>query len=135
MKQLKNKSGQWAVRIICALALMFVSFGHQTPVLAGDGSSTAELAQYVLPDGSLPTLCVTVVDSSGKSHGKIAHLHGCEACRISASVMLPAPADVTGARLAFAFASETPRRVETIYRQIYPPNTGPRAPPAQSELG
>jgi hypothetical protein len=120
---------QLMVRILCAIALVFVGLAHQAPALAEDSLSPAALAQYVLPDGTLPTLCVTVVDDHGKEHGKIAHLNPCEACRITASVLLPQPADVTGARIGFVFATELPRRTEAFHRQLFPPNTGPRAPP------
>ncbi|MBW9054804.1 hypothetical protein [Rhizobium mesosinicum] len=125
---------QWLVRILCTIALVFVGLAHQGPAVAEDALSPAALAQYVLPDGTLPTLCVTVVDDSGKEHGKIAHLNPCEACRISAAVMLPQPADVTGARIGFTVAVELPPRVETFHRQLFPPNTGPRAPPADPIL-
>jgi hypothetical protein len=118
------------VRILCALALVFIGFGHQVPALAADELSPAELAQYVLPDGTLPTLCVTVTDESGKEHGKIAHLQGCEACSLSASVLLPTPSDAVGVRMGFLARVELPPRAEAFYRQLFPPNTGPRAPPS-----
>lgn len=122
------------MRILCTLALVFVGFAHQVPALAGDQLSSEELAQYVLPDGSLPTLCVTVTDDTGRGHGKIGHLTGCEACRISASVVLPTPADVVGAHIGFTVAVELPRRAEAFYRRLFPPNTRPRAPPPIQSL-
>ncbi|NLS01550.1 hypothetical protein HGP17_32350 [Rhizobium sp. P38BS-XIX] len=134
LQRVKNQIGQWAVRILCAIALVFVGYAHQVPALAASELSPAELAQYVLPDGTLPTLCVTVDDGSGKEHGKIAHLNGCEACRISASVVLPTPADVVGARVGFVTTVELPLRAEVFYRQLFPPNTGPRAPPSNPIL-
>ncbi|MBB3655662.1 hypothetical protein FHX15_000861 [Rhizobium sp. BK650] len=124
---------QWLVRILCTVALVFVGLAHQVPAAQND-LSPAALAQYVLPDGTLPMLCVTVTDDSGKEHGKIAHLNPCEACRIGAAVVLPQPADVTGARIGFAVAVVLPRRAEAFHRQLFPPNTGPRAPPATPSL-
>ncbi len=129
LKRRMNQIEQWTVRTLCALALLFVGFAHQVPAVAGDDLGPAQLANYVLPDGTLPTLCVTVTDDSGKAHGKIAHLHGCEACRISASVVLPPP-DVAGRHVGFVMAVEMPRRSEAFHRQLFPPNTGPRAPPS-----
>ncbi|MBY4609998.1 hypothetical protein K6M90_20350 [Rhizobium sp. 9T] len=126
---------QWALRILCAVALVFVGFAHQTPASAAGTFDPAELAQYILPDGSLPTLCVTVTDESGTDksgtgkHDKT-HSHGCEACRIGAATLLPAPADVAGAPIGFAVAVELPIRAEAFHRQLFPPNTGPRAPPS-----
>ena len=117
------------MRILCALALVFVGFGHQPSAFAADQLSPADLSQYALPDGSLPTLCVTVTDDSGQTHGKIVHLIGCEACSISAAVLLPRPLDVVGVRIGFRATTELPPRTEAFYRQLFPPNSGPRAPP------
>ncbi|RUM22322.1 hypothetical protein EFQ99_24725 [Rhizobium vallis] len=123
---------KWLVRIVCALALVFVGFAHQVPAIAAEPVNPAE---YVLPDGTLPTLCVTVADDEGKtSTDHKLHNHGCEACRISASVLLPSPADIAGITVAFSVRVELPFRVEALHRQIYPPNTGPRAPPSNPIL-
>jgi len=134
LKLQTNQVEQWAVRIMCALALLFVGFAHQVPAFAKGNLTPAALAQYVLPDGTLPTLCITVIDSSGKEHGKVGHLNPCEACRIGASVLLPQPSDAAGVRMGFSVAAELPHRVEIIHRQLYPPNTGPRAPPTDPIL-
>ncbi|MBY5357670.1 hypothetical protein HFO94_29850 [Rhizobium leguminosarum] len=134
LKLRANQIDQWAVRVVCALALLFVGFAHQVPAFAKDSFSPVALAQYVLPDGTLPTLCITVVDDSGKEHGKIGHLSPCEACRIGATILLPQPGDETGMRIGFTVATELPRRVEILHRQLYPPNTGPRAPPTDPIL-
>jgi hypothetical protein len=120
---------QWALRILCAVALVFVGFAHQLPAAAAGEFDPAELAQYVLPDGTLPTLCVTTTDKSGQDQHDKAHSHGCEACRISAAILLPA-ADIAGAVIPFAPAVELPIRTEAFHRQLFPPNTGPRAPPS-----
>ncbi|MBY5836690.1 hypothetical protein J3P71_05355 [Rhizobium leguminosarum] len=121
---------QWALRILCAVALVFVGFAHQLPAAAAGEFDPAELAQYALPDGSLPTLCVTTTDKSGQDQHDKAHSHGCEACRISVSILLPAPTDIAGAAIPFAAAVELPIRTEAFHRQLFPPNTAPRAPPS-----
>jgi hypothetical protein len=121
---------QWALRILCAVALVFVGFAHQLPAAAAGEFDPAELGQYVLPDGTLPTLCVTTTDKSGQSQHDKAHSHGCEACRISTAILLPAPADIAGAAIPFAATVELPIRTEAFHRQLFPPNTGPRAPPS-----
>jgi hypothetical protein len=131
MKRRRNTIGQWAVRILCAIAIVFLGFAHRVPEVASDDSVTQDLSQYVLPDGSLPTICVTVVDETDNSqHGKTAHLQSCEACRIASSVLVPERADVTGESLRFATVTTLPMRAEAFHRQLYPPNTGPRAPPS-----
>ncbi|MBY3211427.1 hypothetical protein [Rhizobium laguerreae] len=119
---------QWALRILCAVALVFVGFAHQLPAAAAGEFDPAELAQYVLPDGTLPTLCVTTTDKSGQDQHDKAHSHGCEACRISAAILLPA-ADIAGAAIPLVTV-ELPIRTEAFHRQLFPPNTGPRAPPS-----
>lgn len=119
----------WIVQTLCVLALLFLGLSHQPPVLAGD-TRAAEFAEFVLPDGTLPTLCTTSMDQDGKgSPSHKIHSQGCEACRINAAVILPPRTDACGISVAFAAAIDLPLRVETVYRQIYPPNTGPRAPP------
>ncbi|MDR6820930.1 hypothetical protein J2X76_006130 [Neorhizobium sp. 2083] len=120
----------WIVQTLCVLALLFLGLAHQPPVLASDARA-AEFADFVLPDGTLPTLCVTSTEDGGKgsSSPHKAHSQGCEACRINAAVILPGPTDTGGIWVGVASVTELPLRVETIHRQIYPPNTGPRAPP------
>ena len=141
LKRRANQFEQWAVRILCAIALVFVGFGHQLPAIADDGGAATDLAHYVLPDGSLPTLCVTVSDDADagqpiqalldkEQHRKAVHSQGCEACRISASVLMPAPADAVGERLYVMAAAGPLDRFEAVHRRLYPPNTGPRAPPS-----
>ncbi|EJC82761.1 hypothetical protein Rleg4DRAFT_4490 [Rhizobium leguminosarum bv. trifolii WSM2297] len=125
---------QWALRILCAAALVVVGLAHQAPVAAASDFGPAELAQYMLPDGTLPTLCVTVTDQSDQGQHDKAHSHGCEACRIGASTLLPAPVDVAGTPIGFAVAVELPIRSEVFPRQLFPPNTGPRAPPSDPLL-
>ncbi|MBY3135360.1 hypothetical protein [Rhizobium laguerreae] len=121
---------QWALRILCAVALVFVGFAHQLPAAAAGEFDPAKLAQYALPDGTLPTLCVTTTDKSGQDQHDKAHSHGCEACRISTSILLRAPTDIAGAAIPFSAAVELPIRTEAFHRQLFPPNTGPRAPPS-----
>jgi hypothetical protein len=125
----RDFAGQCMVRIICALALLFVAFAHKPPVVGGPSIPLNELAQYTLPDGSLQVLCLPSED------GKVKHDNhdagsGCEACRLSASVLLPAPADVSGQLIRKQIDRVTPTRREAFYRQLFPPNTSPRGPPS-----
>ncbi|MDL2410186.1 hypothetical protein PY650_32160 [Rhizobium calliandrae] len=116
------------VRIICALALTFVGFAHQPPVSNAVELTSIELAQYQLPGGTQPVLCVTDKGPDGKEHGNI-HVSGCEACRIAAAILLPAPPTENCERLVLANQDVLAHRAEAFHRQLYPPNTGPRAPP------
>jgi hypothetical protein len=119
---------QWMVRIICALALLFVGFTHQPPISNADELAPAELAQYQLPDGTLPVLCVTYKGPDGKEHSK-SHAPGCEACRIASAALLPMPPTEICEHLAFIGRDVLAPKTEAFHRQLYPPNTGPRAPP------
>ncbi|MCY0094236.1 hypothetical protein [Hoeflea ulvae] len=79
------------VRIVCALSLMLVAFAHKPLVSSSAAAAYAsvDVADYILPDGTLPDLCLT-----GEGTGKHAVASACEACRIVSSVNLPAPVDV-----------------------------------------
>ena len=120
---------QLAVRMLCALALVFVAFAHQ-PVIAASNNQI-DLAAYTLPDGTVPVLCLPGSDGDtekGKHHAD----KDCEACRISASVHLPAPPQVIAIHLPVAVNEVLPIRAEAFYRQLFPPNAAPRAPPADT---
>lgn len=122
------------MRIVCVIALLFVGFAHQAPVIR-TSAGTVDVSQYVLPDGTLPIFCITDndADDDGQTHGKMHMVHGCDACQIGASVLLPEPADATGRPMQFV-ASATPRlEMHTFFRPLFPPNTGPRAPPLTSQ--
>ncbi|MEQ1403911.1 hypothetical protein ABK249_03110 [Neorhizobium sp. Rsf11] len=123
------------VRIVCVLALVMVGFGHKAPSLDSTWAA-AEVAQYTLPDGNLPTLCVTVTDDEGGGSGKHESFKptGCEACRLSASVLLPTPTDMVGTITRFIPAARQPQRDETSPPRLFPPNTGPRAPPSMMSI-
>lgn len=134
MRKTISRIGQWSTRILCAVALLLVGFAHQSIVATADEISLIELAQYRLPDGSLPVLCITYKDADGKVHGK-AYAPGCEACRIASAAMLPTPPTDICERLASARGETVIARSEAFHRQLYPPNTGPRAPPLLDTVG
>ncbi len=114
--------------MLCALALLLVGFAHTPPAVA-QVLPPAELALYALPDGTLPDLCLPSQDGKTKHEGHKSG-SGCEACRLSASVMLPAPADTAGAPIVRDADRFQPVRVEAFYRQLFPPNAAPRGPPS-----
>lgn len=74
------------LRMLCALSLLLLGLAHQAPqAVAAEGY---DAAAYVLPDGTFASLCVTVKDADGKT---VAFKPNCEACRLSASTILPTP--------------------------------------------
>lgn len=116
------------VRILCAVALLCVGFAHKPAVLDAP-AHRPELASFALPDGSIPDLCLPGHDDEGK-HGSHDLGRDCEACRITASVALPTPADTVGQPVVMSAEIVLPIRREAFYRQLFPPNATPRGPPA-----
>ncbi|MBD9444062.1 hypothetical protein IB248_00475 [Rhizobium sp. RHZ01] len=123
---------RWMLRMTCAIALLFVGFAHQTPSFAKGAFVPSELAEYVLPDGTLPVICIAGKADGMSKHGTAQQAQGCEVCRIVASALLPVPDDYRGKRPRIATAAMRPYDVDVTFRRILPPNTGPRAPPAIS---
>jgi hypothetical protein len=119
------------VHLVCAIALMLVGFAHQPPVI-NTSSGTIDVSQYVLPDGSLPIFCITDNGGDEQSRGKMHMVHGCDACQITASILLPMPADEAGHAMQFAAAIPVVMTMDVFGRPLYPPNTGPTGPPAIS---
>ena len=121
-----RRTTTWAacLRMLCAVALLFVGFAHQ-PVSAS-APSALELVQYILPDGTIPDLCL-----DGMVDGKTKHVMPikCEACRIGSAILLPAPADLAGAMLAFRRISALPLVEEALHSKRERPGAPPRAPP------
>jgi hypothetical protein len=119
---------RWLVRMACAIALLFVGFGHQAPASAASTFAQGEFAEYVLPDGTLPVICIADKDSRVQPHGK-KHQSECEACLVSGAVILPTPGSfgIVNLRIEDALASP---HVDAIARKhAQPPNKGARAPP------
>ena len=117
------------VRVLCTLALLFVGFAHKPPVVGQQAISATELAHYVLPDGTMPDLCLS--SGHGKdSHGGNDEGFGCEACRLSSSVLLPVPQLGAGEPILAGVDRHVAFRTEAHYRQLFPPNTAPRGPPS-----
>lgn len=74
------------LRMLCAVGLLLLGFAHQAPqAVASDGY---DAAAYMLPDGTFASLCVTAKQADGKT---VDVKPNCEACRLSASVILPKP--------------------------------------------
>lgn len=119
---------QCMVRALCTLALLFVGFAHEPAVGQQRTIPATELAQYVLPDGTLPGLCSSEHDKD--SHDGNGVGSGCEACRLTAAVLLPAPQHGAGEPILAEADRHVAFRTEAHYRQLFPPNTAPRGPPS-----
>jgi hypothetical protein len=118
-----------AVRVLSALALLFLSFAHQPAFARQITPSMA--AQYMLPDGTTGDICFGLDGVDGRDHGSshqgLAPV--CDYCRLSASVLLPAPAGEGYLVIRTAFHVSLP--VE--YTAVFVPNPRllpqSRAPP------
>lgn len=119
-----------AVRIILALVLVLVGLSHQPPQAVGQ-LPAAEVAQYVLPDGSLPDLCIS--SDEGENPHRLAG-SVCDACLISSSTLLPMPADRIGRHMGIVLAVFSPVNQHESYRRLFLPNTAPRAPPVPDSV-
>jgi hypothetical protein len=118
-----------ATRIMCALALLSLAFA--VPAEADARALTSsEVAAYMLPDGSLPSLCVTVPDGSGQ--GKIVKL-GADSLGLHHSVAaLPVPCQTAGDRLLTASVRIDLPQTRVLRHLLHPPGAGPRAPPVSA---
>lgn len=120
---------RWTVRVMCVLALLLAGFAYKPPITEYAHIPVQELAQYVLPDGTSPVLCLPSEDGKAK-HNSHDFSTGCDFCRLTASIILPAPADTAGKPILRAIDRFVPTRTEAFYRQLFPPNTSPRGPPS-----
>jgi hypothetical protein len=116
---------QILVRLVCALSLALVAFGHQPLSLPRAG--TLAVAAHAFPDGSQPVICLT--DTAGKGDPQQAHRHGCDACRISSAFFIPAPDCLAVAERMDASAVPPLPAMPPIIRAAYPPSAPPQAPP------
>ncbi|OWV83937.1 hypothetical protein ATY75_05050 [Rhizobium sp. N122] len=112
------------LRMFCALSLALLGLAHQAPQAVA--SESYDASAYVLPDGTFASLCITVKDADGKS---VAFKPTCEACRLSASVVLPAPDAGSWLERKLASLINAPAEAFTFTgaRAVSRPNS--RAPP------
>ncbi|NRP19058.1 hypothetical protein LPJGGPFB_02312 [Ensifer adhaerens] len=119
-----------AVRIVAALALVFLSFAHK-PAMA-KSLPPGEIAAYQLPDGTIAEICFGtdgVDHDSGKSQSMAPV---CEACRLAGAALLPTPPQQseraeTGNWLAGSKQAHDDVAIKQV--RLLPP---PRGPPQQS---
>lgn len=120
-------SGKGIVRVLCALSLLLVAFAHKPLVSPATASAYAgvDVAEFVLPDGTLPDICLTGEDD-GPHHFAGNH---CEACRIVSSVDLPPPFDGYLVIRRSAAAEQTAPQDVRFTRPFLRANASPRGPP------
>ncbi|MGF6177144.1 hypothetical protein [Ensifer sp. 4252] len=121
---------QQVMRMFCALAVLLLGFAHQAPAAATTLSST-ERAQFALPDGSLPDLCLPGAGDDDGSGKPLSHSHFCGACRVFWA-LLAAPADAADTIVRKTEMLLPPEQPVASARSQLPPNASPRGPPASS---
>jgi hypothetical protein len=89
---------------ICALALLLLGMAHKPLTPRAAPIPAAEIAAYMLPDGSLPEFCLPSNDGTASHHGHEAGTF-CEACRLAGSIIVPDPIDTLGAPIPRDMAS------------------------------
>jgi len=121
-----SKTRQFGLRIFCVMLLVFSGLGHRPMAAMAAPSLDPAVTAYVLPDGSVSTLCATDTDDSKP----VKHVdRGCEACRISSSTILPRPQFEAGAIVRTLSAEPFVAKHEQFHRLIFPDNAPPRGPP------
>lgn len=113
------------VRMLCMLALVFLSFAHK-PAMAVP-MSPSELAAITLPDGTIADICFNDGVEHGKSKKGVSQ--SCEACRIVAAALVPVPSDVIGRPVAYRVVGEQPLIEAAVSGQRFHPGAPPTAPP------
>ncbi|NBN65705.1 hypothetical protein GWI72_17460 [Microvirga tunisiensis] len=110
------------------MAVFALSFVHHPPASVARGIPQSELAQYILPDGTLPVLCLTVTED-GTTKTKHVAVSECAACRIGDAAVVPDPLDLEGRRLDLAPAPLWPAIGRPAVAERLADDAPPRAPP------
>lgn len=123
--QMLRHSRTLAIRLALIAGLVLAAFAHRPATPTPSGMSLIELARYVLPDGSLPVLCLPGQD------GAVSGAH-CEFCLIAGGVLPPQPAagpcvSTQTATLAMANAARAGPSICPACHATAPP----RGPPAR----
>ena len=88
-----NKSRAIVLRLALIVVLAMAAFAHRPAGATAGGMSLVEMARYVLPDGSLPVLCLPGGDAPFSSQH-------CDFCLIAGAAAAPEPASALPLRPA-----------------------------------
>lgn len=119
---------QLGLRILCALAFLLLGFAHKPPVVDVGPIPASEIAAYILPDGTLPVLCLpSEVGTAKQDHHESGNF--CEACRLAASTILPTPVDTLGAPIPREIAHVASQGRDLARPSTSSSGTSARGPP------
>ncbi len=112
--------------MLCVAGLILLNFGQTANAATERVVSAADLAFYVLPDGTLPEICITIPGGSGE--GKIIQITP-DLAQAQPGFALPPVAASFGPSVISPH--DGPPTVEAVVLQyvLYSPGAGPRAPP------
>lgn len=77
----RRPSFSLVTKVLLALSLVMLSFGHKPVAAAG-----SDLSAYAMPDGTLPELCLPGTTDRNRGHD------GCPACVLAKAVLTVDPA-------------------------------------------
>lgn len=122
---LKQKTSGMVLRALVAVALLLSAFAHRPAAFEAYG--VQDLTAYVLPDGTLPVLCLP-----GDENKSSKHFDACDFCQIASSFALPLPAaDLSSSHFGVVLAVLIPSS-DHIPASGVPPSARPRGPPSVS---
>jgi hypothetical protein len=126
----KTQPGIIAVvmRLLCVLGLAVAGLAHAD---AGAFASSTEMTSYVFPDGSVASLCLPGEDDGS---GKASHAKGCDVCCLAVPALMPSTTRSHARTIVFSSAARMRERQYRLVRPLYPPSSGPRAPPHRLRL-
>lgn len=111
------------LRALVAVALLLAAFAHRPAAIEAYGQE--DLTAYVLPDGTLPVLCLP-----GDPNKSSKHFVPCDFCQIASTFALPAPSgEVSPAAFGTVLAVLVPSD-DHIPDSGVPPSARPRGPPS-----
>lgn len=123
----RSKTWQIALRILCAMLLLFASVAHKAMGFAE--ASPTQLSAYVLPDGSVPSLCIS---DKGTTKPAKHFEHHCQGCRTSSGIIRPPAANEAETIVRIDTRTVFFAWIKPFRRLLFPPNAPPRGPPDHS---
>ena len=114
------------LRIFCAALLLSLGFAHK-PLHAHPSADPAS-SFYLLPDGTFASLCIDNADHGKPTKSWFAS--GCDACRLTSSVLLPTPSVDQAPMRRDHNGIEFPIRTALRDRPIPRPGSPVRGPPS-----
>lgn len=121
MKRLSFNNAIW-LRFLCAISMLFAAFAHQPASFAQEN---IDLSAYTLPDGSLPSLCLSGADEDGH-----AVEIPCEFCRMSGGVLLPDEMQSNWLLCIRQTKEAEPIPSTRLVKQLFLPSAPLRGPPS-----